>query len=102
MTHKVMAYDDVTQRLVRTDKNPEDIGGGGGGGVEFQNGGVTLQQALISEPVTIASGESHFHPRMIVGGGELITVSSGGYLLTKSDTITGTVTVDPGGLWEVL
>jgi len=69
----------------------------------FESGGVTLKQA-VSADRTVVSGDSYFHPRMTVGAGETVTVASGGYMLTKSDVIaaTGTVTVDAGGLWEVL
>jgi len=69
---------------------------------EFDDGGVNLIQGLLGEPVTIPTGVSHFHPRMTVAFGELITIESGGYLLTKSDVIAGTVTIDAGGLWDVL
>jgi len=69
---------------------------------EFDDGGVNLIQGLLGEPVTIPTGVSNFHPRMNVAFGELITVASGGYLLTKSDIIAGTVTIDAGGLWEVI
>ena len=70
---------------------------------KFVTGGVTLKQA-VSADRTVLSGESYFHPRMHVGAGETVTVASGGYMLSKSDVIaaTGTVTVDAGGLWEII
>lgn len=72
-----------------------DILGGG-----LVSGGIETTELVTDLPYTVPVGIVHFHPFMNVLIGETLTVD--GKLLTHSDTIAGTVTVNPGGVWDVI
>ncbi len=56
----------------------------------------------VSEDRTIPTGTTLTHPYIEILLGTTVIVETGANLITKAPTISGTLTIDPGGNWDVI